>query len=597
MILRLALPATWFAISTGFAAAPLTFCNPMNLDYGPYAKGGRHGADPVIVLFKNRYYLFDSWDKPGYRVSDDLVHWTDILFDPAVLPLATTAKGEIIAPAVATDGKYLYFENFGQKHYLRTSDPDSGKWEDTATANGYGDPDLFFDDDGKLYMFSGLGMANAVELDPRTFREIPGTKTQLTPSYKTGADFVAAHHPYGLFTGHDTYSHMDWNKPGALDTTPVIGKSKQAPTQEGSWLTKYRGRYYMQDSCPDTSCPWYSDTVYESDHVLGPYKLADYAPASMKVGGFINSTGHSCVFQDRSGNFWRVTTMWVGVYAGFERRLGLFLVGFDSQGRMFTQTAFGDYPMIMPNGPYDPNTQSPLAGWQVLSTGKTCTASSALPRHEPALAADENVRTWWSAQTGQPGEWFQMDLGKACTVNAVQVNFAEQDCANIPLSEDYTQYRLLASADGTNWTTVIDKSANKTAVPHDYVAFDSPLATRFFKVVNVHTAKDGKFALRDLRVFGNAGGEPPVQVSGFTVQRGDDARNVTFTWNAVPDADGYLIRYGVAPNALHLNLQYQGGAMSKLTVSCLNRDVKYYYRIDAYNGSGVTPGKVTLVAK
>lgn len=581
------------------ASSPQTFCNPINLDYGPYARGGRHGADPVIVLFKDKYYLFDTWDKPGYRMSDDLVHWTDIFFDAATLPLAADMKGgAIVAPAVVTDANYVYYENFGSKHILRSADPASGKWEECATMHGgYGDPDLFFDDDGKLYMLSGLGEANIVELDPKTFLEIKGTKTQITPHYKTSAEWLAANSPYGLYTGHDTYNHMDWTKNSTVDTTSVIGKSKQAPTQEGTWLTKYNGRYYMQDSTPDTSCPWYSDVVYESDKILGPYHLADYAPASMKVGGFINSTGHSCVFQDRYGNYWRVTTMWVGAFTGFERRLGLFPVGFDAKGRMFTQTTLGDYPMVMPAGKYDPNTQSPLAGWFVLSTGKACTASSTLKGHDPALASDENVRTWWSAQTGNKGEWFQMDVGKACTINAVQVNFAEQDCQNQPLADDYTQYQLLVSTDGQTWTTVIDKSANTTAVPHDYVAFDQPLTARYLKVVNVHVAKDGKFALRDLRVFGNGGGTPPPQVSGLTVTRLEDARNVTFTWNPAPGADGYVIHYGVAPDALHLNLQFQGGGSSKLTVSCLNRDVKYYYRIDDYNDSGVTVGQVTKTAQ
>jgi xylan 1,4-beta-xylosidase len=33
-----------------------TFCNPLNLNYGFGARGHRSSADPVIVLFKNRYY-------------------------------------------------------------------------------------------------------------------------------------------------------------------------------------------------------------------------------------------------------------------------------------------------------------------------------------------------------------------------------------------------------------------------------------------------------------------------------------------------------------------------------------------------------------
>ncbi len=54
---------------------PPTFCNPLNLDYGWGGKGHRHSADPVVVLFNNRYWLFATDDVPGCRVSDDLLAW------------------------------------------------------------------------------------------------------------------------------------------------------------------------------------------------------------------------------------------------------------------------------------------------------------------------------------------------------------------------------------------------------------------------------------------------------------------------------------------------------------------------------------------
>lgn len=74
------LVGTWLVgVPFGMAGAvpgPQTFCNPLNLDYGWSARGHRHSADPVIVLFKDRYYLFATDDVPGYRVSDDLLSWT-----------------------------------------------------------------------------------------------------------------------------------------------------------------------------------------------------------------------------------------------------------------------------------------------------------------------------------------------------------------------------------------------------------------------------------------------------------------------------------------------------------------------------------------
>jgi hypothetical protein len=509
---------------------PLTFCNPLNLDYGPCGnKGARHGADPVIVLFKDKYYLFDTWDKIGYRVSDDLANWNLIPFDKETSALALTKTGGdygITAPAAFTDGKYLYFANFGGKNLLRTEDPSTGHWELALNIDGAGDPDLFLDDDGRLYMISGLGVCDLWEIDRSTGKQVKDSRFTPIPRYKTVEAFLTANLPYGLFYGHNIYRKLDWNKQESLDTAALnlSGTDTGIPTFEGNWMTKYKNRYYLSDGNPDTSCPWYTDSVWEANNIKGPYKLTDYSPGSMKVGGFINSAGHSCVFQDRYGNWWRVTTMWIGAFTGFERRIGLFPAGFDDKDRMYTETGLGDYPVIIPNGPWNPQKTSPLAGWWVLSTGKTCTASSTLDaKHEPSLAGDENVRTWWSAKTGDKGEWFQMDLGKTCTVNAVQVNFAEQDCDNKAVDEDYLAYQLLVSQDGKEWTSAIDKSANKTAIPHDYVAFPSPLQARYLKVLNMHSAKLGKFALRDLRVFGNGGGSPPPQVPSLEVTRGNPA--------------------------------------------------------------------------
>jgi hypothetical protein len=585
--------------SAGSVAQDVSFCNPLNLDYGPYSSGS-HGADPVIVPFKGKYYLFDTCDRTGYRVSEDLVHWTTILFDDATAALAVNKKGEIIAPAAYTDGKSVYFVPLGGKNMLRSSDPSTGKWELAGILqNGAGDPDLFLDDDGKLYMISGMGETAIWEINPSDWSTIKGTRIDPLPRYKTVEDFEAAHHPYGLFYGGHVYHKVDWNQPDALDTSHLdLRASTGKPTIEGKWMTKYHGRYYLQNADPDTSCPWYSDDVWEADSIKGPYKLADYSPASMKVGGFINSAGHSCVFQDFHGNWWRVTTMWIGAFTGFERRIGLFPAGFDAKGRMFTDTALGDYPLLVPPGLRD-SRKSQLAGWWLLSRGKSVTASSTLDdKHQSALATDENVRTWWSAKSGNPGEWFQMDLGKVCTVNAIQVNFAEQEVQNKPpLLEDYHGYRLLVSENGEDWTTAIDKSANKTSIPHDYTVFTPPLHIRYLKVLNEHAARRGKFALRDLRVFGSGGGKPPLQVAPPAITRGNPAWNVTFQWSPVPDADGYIIRYGLAPDALHLNLQVQGGTEDHLTVSCLNADVKYYYRVDAYNDSGFTPGVTTTQAK
>ena len=577
-------------------SATKSFCNPLNLDYGWSAKGFRHSADPVIVLFKDRYYLFATDDVPGYRVSDDLLTWTNVVFAPELRPLMSdNNRGTYCAPAVATDGNHVYFIRMDRRKesntvpVMRSSDPESGRWEKCGELRRTGDPSLFFDN-GRVWLFHGLGQPTKVfEINTKTWTEIRGSETQLRPAITNLAD---------LYGGYERGRRelLDEEDAGAWLHKFVI-----LPCQEAAWMTKHNGRYYLQYATPGTVTEWYCDTVMEGDSVTGPFHHVDYAPASLKVGGFMGSAGHSCVFQDKHGNYWRVTTMWVGVHDLFERRLGLFPVDFDADGRMFTETALGDYPQVMPKGRRDAKA-SALAGFWVQSFGKKCTASSSLSNHAPELAADENCRTWWSAQTGNTGEWFRMDLGQPTRVNAVQVNFAEHDCVpkSIPPTGEPIRYRFLASNDGQQWaslsaTGVKANTVREAAGPHDYIALNEPQTARFLKVENVFTPAQGKFALRDLRVFGPGEGQPPKPVAAPQVTRhADDDRNATITWTPSPNADGYLIRFGIAPDKLYQTIQLQGGTNAALTTHALNRGVNYTWRVDAFNSSGITSGAATV---
>ena len=105
----------------------------------------------------------------------------------------------------------------------------------------------------------------------------------------------------------------------------------------------------------------------------------------------------------------------------------------------------------------------------------------------PNNAVDENIKTYWSAATGDAGEWIQSDLGNACTVNAVQINYADQDATILGKSTTtYTQYKLYYSADAKKWHVLADKSKNKTDVPHDYVALQTSVRARYIRLENIH---------------------------------------------------------------------------------------------------------------
>ena len=72
-----------------------------------------------------------------------------------------------------------------------------------------------------------------------------------------------------------------------------------------------------------------------------------------------------------------------------------------------------------------------FTGWMLLNYNKPVQVSSTLGGYVPNNAVDELTKTYWSAATGNKGEWIQTDLGNISTVNAVQINYADQDVHRI----------------------------------------------------------------------------------------------------------------------------------------------------------------------
>lgn len=537
----------------GQAESPQTFCNPLNLNYRFMvdAIDAREAADPVIVLFKDDYYLFAS-RSGGYWTSPDLRNWT------LIVPQGLDIEG--YAPAIVAMRDSLFFVTGGGTQIYKTGDPKSGIWEKGLTYKGYGDPALFLDDDGRLYMSFGVSNVNpisVVELDPLTFKEI-GSKVDVI---------------YAKASIHGWERRGDDN---LLDEQPWI---------EGAWMIKSNNKYYLHYAGPGTEFKTYADGIYVADSPMGPYTYADYSPFSFKPTGFITGAGHGCTFKDKNGNHWHIGTMTISVKHMFERRLGLYPVAFDSDGHIHCNTELGDYPIYLPGIKSNPVDNS-FAGMTLLSHKKFAMASSSLGSdYSIEKAIDEDVRTYWCAQTGNPGEWMMIDLGQDCSVEAVQVNFAEHNTSpDLVRGRDhllYEQYVLEKSTDGMNWSVLVDKSQNMQDVPHDYMELSQPVTARYIKLKNVYTPGNGNFAVRDLRIFGNKDKAVFTTVSDFTVQRGIDDRDALIKWTPVENADGYIIKYGITPEKLYNN--YMVYDADSIAIHSLNHGAEYYFSVTAFD--------------
>jgi|UPI00031FE2A3 xylan 1,4-beta-xylosidase len=292
-----------------------------------------------------------------------------------------------------------------------------------------------------------------------------------------------------------------------------------------------------------------------------------------------------------------------------ERRVGLFPAGFDDDGVLFCNTSFGDYPKRIPDGSWDPWKDS-ATGWMLLSYRKPVEASSSSPEYPAENAVDEDIRTIWSTESGDKERWFQVDLGEHCSVEAIQVNFAEFDC--VPpsgISYQYTgpptlrrtiehgsclQYELQGSGDGTSWEVLADKSEAEEDLPHDFIRLKGNRSFRFIRVVSHNMPFQGRFALSGLRVFGCGQGQPPKAVNEFQACR-LEPMTAKLSWQAIEGASGYNVRWGIAPDKLYSSWMVY--AQSELEIGALTDGTEYWVAVDAFNENGVTEGRAQPIVQ
>lgn len=535
-------------------AAHRIVTNPLNLNYRfqPKDESRREAADPVLEYFKGYYYLFAS-KSGGYWRSDDLADWEYI-------PCTTIPTLEDYAPTILPIGDTLYFTtSSGKTQIFKNAHPEKDTWEPVNTKLTYRlhDPAFYRDDDGRVYMYWGCS-----DKEP-----IMGVEVAPQDGFKAIGEAKALIEHHG-----DKYG---WEVPGKNNEEPRQGWN------EGPCMLKHEGRYYLQYAAPGTQYRIYGDGIYVGDSPLGPFEYMEDNPFSFKPGGFIGGAGHGHTFRDKYGNYWHVASMTISVRHWFERRLGLFPVVVSSRKGMYAHTVWGDYPFYIPDRRVDFSGNNLCMGWNLLSYRKPVLASSSLAGYEPDKVNDEQIETWWAAQTGKKGEWIQVDLENLLSVNAVHVNFADHNFKVFaPHPPVVYQFIIEGSVDGKEWVNLVDERDNSKDEPHRLFTLDKPVKIRYLRISNAKNM-EGNFSLSGFRVFGTGQGIAPSKVAGFRAVRDQqDKRIYRFIWEAQKGATGYVFRWGTQKDKLtHAVMVFD----NQYEARYFNRDSEYYFSIEAFN--------------
>ena len=574
-----------------------TYCNPLDIDYTYMVYNSsrnisyRSGADPAVIEFRGEYYMFVTRSF-GYWHSTDLVNWNFIkpqqwFFEGSNAPTAFNYKDSLV---------YFAGNPAGYGSILYTDNPKRGKWTPTPSiSNNIQDSELFIDDDGKTYLY--WGSSNVYPLQVKMLNK--DDRFLETGVNKELINLVEEEH--------------GWERFGENNFHPTLKEGYM----EGASMTKHNGKYYLQYAAPGTQFNVYADGVYIGETPLGPFTYMKNNPMSFKPGGFTNGAGHGITVKQTNGQYWHFGTMALASNAQWERRLCMFPTYFDVEGLMYSNTEYGDYPRF---GADHPTKAGLHNGWMLLSYKGNATVSSSLtqvmkftsndddvevtelPLEKNTngdiiskVLTDENPKTFWVAEVNDNKQWIKIDMLNPGNIYAFQLNFHDHESGIYTRTEGLRhRFSIEVSKDGENWQTVVDRSNSNIDAPNAYIVLDKPVNAKYVRYNNVEVP-GANFAMSELRVFGLGHGETPEKVEGFNIKRETDRRDVAFNWNPVNEAQGYNIRWGIAPDKLYQSwLVYN---TNEHFMRCLDRDTPYYFSIEAFNENGISEKSEIIFVK
>ncbi len=269
-------------------------------------------ADPHIAAFGKKFYIYPTTDGTvGWMStyftcwsSDDLVNWKN---EGTILDLPkdlTWAKERAWAPCIVEkNGKFYYYYSANVNIGVAVSDKPTGPFKDPigkplvakgALRGQMIDPMVFVDDDGSAYLFFGQGQCNIVKLND---------------------DMIS------------------------YDSTKFIS-IKPEGYNEGPFVFKRRGKYYLMWSEYDTRDPRYSIAYATADAPMGPYTKA--AKSVLKGMGIVKGAGHHSVVKVPGKDEWYIAYHRFKIPGGngYNRETCISSMHFDKDGNILPADVF-----------------------------------------------------------------------------------------------------------------------------------------------------------------------------------------------------------------------------------------------------------------
>ena len=475
------------------------YCNPLPMvsDSGASASG-----DVTVIHDQGKYYMYCTGG--GAWISDDLLNWT----------FQRVANVPVAPDVVKYNGAFYMCGNSGP--LFKADNPlgpftNLGNWP--KPTNGWFGPfdmHIFIDDDNKPYLYyPGRGVTGifVVPLDPNDLTRFAGAPRHLFAFNKD--------HVWERYGEMNEYADVAWI--------------------EGPWMLKRNGTYYLEYSASGTQWKTYANGYYTGKSPLGPFTYAPNNPLLRRTDGLVTGTAHGSIVEGPDQRLWQFYTIVLNNPPG-GRRVGMDPIAFYTDGNMSVRIT--DTPQWAPGVVADPAKDGdsgslPVTINKVRAMNAQSRFSSQQPGHDAAYAVDNSSGTWWEPDPTDSEPTLILDLGPATRFDVVQLftidslrllftggrRFGSREPASaattgtastpdMPPTNSY-QYRIDASVDGSNYTTVLDQTTN-TIVRNTLFAEFPPTQCRFVRLTVTHWPRATPLGIIEFTVFGRSTGSLPA---------------------------------------------------------------------------------------
>ena len=249
----------------------LVGCNKMGKEKY-YQNPLLEGADPFVLNYNGKYYLYSTNAEDGYRVftSDDLINWQDAGY--CLKSTDVTGEKGFWAPEVMErDGKFYMVYTADEHIGIAVSDSPTGpfvqkekKWLSERNAI---DGHFFVDDDGTVYLYY-------VRFDHGNVIYMTKMNSELTGFDEENERFLLK-------------ADCDW-------------ELKDCEVVEGPFVLKHNGKYYLTYSANHTRSPYYAVGYAVSHSPYGPFEKYVGNPILHKTEE-VSGTGHHSFVKTNNG--------------------------------------------------------------------------------------------------------------------------------------------------------------------------------------------------------------------------------------------------------------------------------------------------------